>query len=183
MVKCAKEMMDPSVIQTINQGVVPVGTEMGALGGQSDSWRNKEGGGGYSATVPPAEGSNICTTYGGSTKAFKRRLPEQHFSQTYRDKYPNNELYKAMSTGRQTVWNTVFELTPRSASTTSGARCARSFWSFLCWHSLLYTAHATSIGSSMRFRLRSSGLAIRCRLERKWRPSICILCNSRIVLA
>jgi len=30
-------------------------------------------------------------------------------SQTYRDKYPNNKLYKAINTMRPTLWNTLFE--------------------------------------------------------------------------
>ena len=101
--------MHTSVIQAVIQGVVSSGMEMGLIGVFSNSWCEKQGGGGYSATVPPAEGSDICTSYGGSTHTFKRRLPNEHFRKTYRDKYLNNELYKVINTGRPTVWNTLFE--------------------------------------------------------------------------
>jgi len=80
MVKYAKQMMHTSVIETINQGVVPSGREMGLIGNYPRSWCEKQGGGGYSAMVEPVEGSEMCTSYGGSTVAFKRRLPDEHFN-------------------------------------------------------------------------------------------------------
>ena len=111
MVDHAKAMVHTSVQDVVNSRKMPNRDEMSRMGSHPSDWLSKKNGGGYKAMSAPEAGSGtgLGLCYGGSTNRYCRRLPEQHFEPATWDKYPRNELYKAMKAGRVTEWSTTYE--------------------------------------------------------------------------